>query len=204
HVAAQAAEVVGDAGRLTQVVTNLLTNAINYNRPGGEVFVAVTAVEGEAVVTVADTGCGIPEEDRDHVFERFYRADRARARGLGGTGLGLAICKSIVDAHGGAITYTSEAGRGTTFMVRLPLGAAAPAGPGRRRAGCSFLLPPTLIREGGQRAMSRLFLRASPALAALTLSAVAFVLADDKKDAARKDDKRPPAPDTEKDYVIQS
>jgi heavy metal sensor kinase len=123
HVTTEGAEVVGDPGRLTQVVTNLLTNAINYNRPGGVVAVHVEEGEGEAVLTVADSGCGIPEEDRGHVFERFYRADRARGRGLGGTGLGLAICKSIVDAHGGTITFTSEAGRGTTFVVRLPLAA---------------------------------------------------------------------------------
>jgi two-component system OmpR family sensor kinase len=116
--------VAGDATRLTQVVTNLLTNAINYNRSGGSVSVTLEAAGQEAVLTVADTGCGIPEPDREHIFERFYRVDKARSRELGGSGLGLAICKSIVEAHGGAITFTSEENRGTRFLVRLPLDSA--------------------------------------------------------------------------------
>ncbi len=79
----------------------------------------------EAVLTVADTGCGIPDEDRAHIFERFYRVDKARSRELGGSGLGLAICKSIVAGLGGSIHFTTELNRGTTFVVRLPLGSAS-------------------------------------------------------------------------------
>lgn len=116
----QPAEVVGDAARVGQVVTNLLTNAIRYNREGGTVRVTVVAEGQEAVVRVEDTGVGIPEEHQGHVFERFYRVDAARSREAGGNGLGLAICKSIVEAHGGRIEVQSSAGEGTTFTVRLP------------------------------------------------------------------------------------
>jgi heavy metal sensor kinase len=129
HLSLQAAplEMMGDLTRLSQVVTNLVSNAINYNRPKGNVSVTLEADGGDAVLTVADTGCGIPEEDRLHVFERFYRVDKARSRELGGSGLGLAICKSIVEGHGGSIHFTSEVNRGTTFVVRLPRGSASSA-----------------------------------------------------------------------------
>ncbi|HEX5269579.1 MAG TPA: ATP-binding protein [Gemmataceae bacterium] len=118
--ALEPAEVVGDGVRLAQVLTNLLSNALQYNRTGGEVRVGLTTEPAEAVLAVTDTGCGIPEEDRPYLFERFYRVDKARARASGGNGLGLAICKSIVEAHGGTIGFTTEAGRGSTFTVRLP------------------------------------------------------------------------------------
>jgi heavy metal sensor kinase len=113
-------EVTGDAGRLGQIVTNLLSNAIQYNRPGGAIRVQLSTTDGEAVLEVSDTGCGIPAEDQPHLFERFYRVDKARSRASGGNGLGLAICKSIVEAHGGAIGFESELEKGTTFWVRLP------------------------------------------------------------------------------------
>src|SRR5262249_54813187 len=109
------AEVPGDADRLTRGVPNLGSNAIQYNRPGGEVRVSLGTASGEAVLAVADTGIGIPEADRPHIFERFYRVDKARSRASGGTGLGLAICKSIVAAHGGTIDFESQPGQGTTF-----------------------------------------------------------------------------------------
>jgi heavy metal sensor kinase len=112
--------VMGDAVRLAQVITNLLSNAVQYNRMGGEILVSLKADATEAFFSVSDTGCGIPEESRSHIFERFYRVDRARSRTSGGNGLGLAICKSIVDAHGGAIDFTTELNRGSTFSVRLP------------------------------------------------------------------------------------
>jgi heavy metal sensor kinase len=115
-------EVAGDADSLAQVVTNLLTNAIQYNRPGGQVRLELTEEEEEAVLAVADTGCGVPEEDIPHLFERFYRVDKARSRASGGNGLGLAICKSIVEAHGGTIGLQTEVGLGSTFWVRLPRG----------------------------------------------------------------------------------
>jgi heavy metal sensor kinase len=118
-------DMVGDPGRLTQVVTNLLSNAIHYNRAGGEVGVKLKATQTDVSLSVADTGCGIPDEDQPHIFERFYRVDKARSREEGGCGLGLAICKSIVEAHGGTIGFTSQVGQGTTFVVRLPRGTTA-------------------------------------------------------------------------------
>jgi two-component system, OmpR family, sensor kinase len=114
-----AATVVGDASRLTQVVTNLIDNAIQYNRPGGSVQVRLGAKDGWAELAIEDTGVGIPSEDCPHLFERFYRVDKARSRASGGQGLGLAICKSIVEAHGGTIGFTTEPGKGSTFWVRL-------------------------------------------------------------------------------------
>jgi two-component system, OmpR family, sensor kinase len=116
------AQVLGEAERLGQVITNLLTNALHYNREGGEVRVATRAEGPSAVVAVADTGPGIAAADLPHIFERFYRADQARARAQGRTGLGLAICQAIVQAHGGSIEVSSQPGQGTTFVVRLPLG----------------------------------------------------------------------------------
>jgi len=110
----------GDPERLSQVIVNLLTNAVTYNKPDGEVRVITARRDGSAVLTVADTGVGIAPEDAPQVFTRFYRADKSRAGSTGNTGLGLAICKSIVTAHGGTLDFTSEPGRGTTFTVRLP------------------------------------------------------------------------------------
>lgn len=121
HTALQPAPCRGNADHLTLVVTNLLTNAIHYNRAGGEVHIT-TATEGQhALVTVADTGIGVAAEHVPHIFERFYRADAARTAAQGRTGLGLAITKSIVEAHGGTIEVTSEPGRGSSFTVRLPV-----------------------------------------------------------------------------------
>ena len=112
------AEAFADPERMKQVVTNLLTNAIHYNRDGGKIRVT-TSVEAHAVfLTVADTGRGISEADLPHVFERFYRADKSRSSG--GLGLGLAITKAIVTAHGGTIEVASEKNVGTKVSVRLP------------------------------------------------------------------------------------
>jgi two-component system OmpR family sensor kinase len=110
----------GDADRLDQVITNLLANAIYYNREGGEVRVTTRTVDGFAELTVSDTGPGLAEEDLPHVFERFYRADKSRARAEGRAGLGLAICKAIVEAHGGTISAGSAPGAGAAFTFRLP------------------------------------------------------------------------------------
>ncbi len=115
-VHAETTVMTGDRDRWRDVVTNLVTNAIRYNKAGGRVDVTLK----DRALTVADTGIGIPEADQPHVFERFYRVDKARSRDAGGTGLGLAIAKSIVEAHGGAISFTSREGTGTTFVVRLP------------------------------------------------------------------------------------
>ena len=113
-------EITGDAERLAQVVTNLLTNAIQYNKPEGEVRVKLASQGGLAVLTVSDTGAGISAEDLPHVFKRFYRGDKSRHR-RGNAGLGLAISKAIVEAHGGAIEVSSKENAGTTFTVRLPV-----------------------------------------------------------------------------------
>ena len=113
--------VLGDRERLGQVVTNLLANAIRYNQEGGRVDVRVDQVNGHAMVSVSDNGIGIPTNELPHIFDRFYRVDKARTRAEGGCGLGLAICQSVVEAHGGQITARSEPDHGTTLEVRLPL-----------------------------------------------------------------------------------
>lgn len=115
------AECAGDAEHVAQVVTNLLSNAIHYNRESGTVTIAVRLEGDQGILRVSDTGSGIDAEDQPHIFERFYRADKSRARAEGRTGLGLAICKAIVDAHGGSIEVESRPGSGSTFTVRLPL-----------------------------------------------------------------------------------
>jgi heavy metal sensor kinase len=113
--------VEGDEARLRQVFFNLLDNAINYTPEGGHVEVRVEAVDGLAIATVRDTGEGIPAEHLPHVFDRFYRVDKARSRERGGTGLGLSIVRSVVAAHGGSIELDSALGRGTSARVLLPL-----------------------------------------------------------------------------------
>ena len=115
-----AVECLGDAGRISQVVTNLLTNAIEFNRDQGKIRIVVDADPSGARLQVVDTGEGIPAEDLAHIFERFYRADKSRSRAQGHNGLGLAICKAIVDAHGGSIAVSREVGAGSTFTVKLP------------------------------------------------------------------------------------
>lgn len=112
--------LLGDSGALAQLAVNLIGNAIKYNRPGGRVRVSLTAAPDEILLSVADTGIGIPQADQGKIFERFYRADKARSRRSGGSGLGLAICKAIVEAHGGAIQFDSAPGDGTTFRVAIP------------------------------------------------------------------------------------
>jgi len=115
--------VTGDAVMLRRVVMNLLENGVKYNREGGEVKCSVWRENGTARIEVADDGPGIPGEALPHLFERFFRVERAGARadGVGGTGLGLSICKSLVEAHGGRIDVRSREGVGTTFHVTLPV-----------------------------------------------------------------------------------
>ena len=114
------ARVRGSARDLALLVRNLVDNAIRYTAAGGSVDVALAADDGEAVLTVSDTGVGIPTRDLPRVFERFYRVDRARSRETGGTGLGLSIVRHVVENHGGRVSVDSELGRGTRFEVRLP------------------------------------------------------------------------------------
>jgi len=117
-----------DAARMAQVVSNLVTNAIVYNRPQGQVTVSVGDASGLAVLKVTDTGIGIATHDLPRLFDRFYRVDRARSRDSGGSGLGLAISKSIVEAQQGTIEVTSKLDHGTTFVVRLPKAYCCPRG----------------------------------------------------------------------------
>jgi signal transduction histidine kinase len=132
--------VRADERMISQVVANLMTNAVNYTAPGGRITVRTdTIADGEkkwARLAVVDTGLGIPENELPRLFERFFRGSASRARGVSGTGLGLAICKEILDRHGGRITATSQAGKGSAFTIWLPvqritevMAAAAQAGP---------------------------------------------------------------------------
>ena len=118
--------VAGDRARLKQVIVNLLDNAIKYTPDGGAVKLSVTARNGEAVCEVADNGMGIPAEAVPHVFDRFFRVDKARTRELGGAGIGLSIVKAICTAHHGRVEVESTEGRGSRFRVHLPLVASAP------------------------------------------------------------------------------
>ena len=110
-----------DEDRIEQVMTNLIDNAIRHTPQGGNVKVLIEQQQGYAKISVNDTGIGIPEEDLQYVFERFYKADKARTLGKGGTGLGLAIASNIINTHGGKIYAESEVGKGTSFIFLLPL-----------------------------------------------------------------------------------
>ena len=116
-----AAFVLVDRGRMGQVIANLLSNAIKYTDESGKISISVNAENDKAVLAVEDTGIGITEEDRTRVFERFYRTDKSRTRKTGGAGIGLSISKAIVQANGGTIHCESEAGKGSRFVVTLPI-----------------------------------------------------------------------------------
>ena len=113
--------VEGDRSRLQQVIVNLIANAIKYTQEGGAIEVRVRADGATALLEVSDNGAGISAQALPHVFERFYRADKARSRNSGGAGLGLAIAKAICTAHGAEITVSSQEGHGSCFTVELPL-----------------------------------------------------------------------------------
>ncbi|MDR2973335.1 MAG: hypothetical protein LBV00_01285 [Propionibacteriaceae bacterium] len=115
--------VFGDENGLVTALDNLIGNAVHYSAPGSRVVVAVRVdrAEGNVAIHVIDQGIGIPEHDRDRVFERFYRTDEARSRRAGGTGLGLAIVKHIALSHGGTVTVESQMDAGSTFTVTLPI-----------------------------------------------------------------------------------
>jgi len=116
----------GDRERLGQVIVNLVHNAVKFSPDGGDVVVRVRGADGVVEVAVIDHGIGIARGDRGRIFERFYKVDRARARG-GGTGLGLAIARHVVEGHGGTIRVESQEGAGSTFLVTLPIGQPAAA-----------------------------------------------------------------------------
>jgi two-component system, OmpR family, sensor histidine kinase SenX3 len=124
---ADGVRVLGDLGQLTTAVGNLVENAVNYSPDHTKVAVSVR-VEGElAEVSVTDQGVGIPDQDLNRIFERFYRVDPARSRVTGGTGLGLAIVKHIAATHGGDVSVWSVEGAGSTFTLRLPLSVQSAA-----------------------------------------------------------------------------
>jgi signal transduction histidine kinase len=118
------ASVDADPERLGQVLDNLISNGIKFTPAGGRVDVALEIEGALACVVVADTGAGIPEEEQDRLFERFFRSSTAKRDAVPGTGLGLAITKALVEAHGGRIAFESEDGAGTTFTVELPVADA--------------------------------------------------------------------------------
>jgi signal transduction histidine kinase len=117
--------VRGVESQLSTAVTNLLANAVAYSTGENKIAVAARARSGFAEIAVTDNGIGIPRQDRQRVFERFYRVDQSRASSTGGTGLGLAIVKHVASNHGGAVTVWSEEGLGSTFTLRIPLDATA-------------------------------------------------------------------------------
>ncbi len=112
-------EVLADAERIQQVVTNLLHNAIKFTPPGGNIRIFAYPQDSEVVIAFKDSGVGIPPEDAKRIFERFYKTDRARSKS--GMGLGLAIVKHLVLAHGGSIWLESQPGQGSTFFFSLPI-----------------------------------------------------------------------------------
>ena len=117
--------ILADQARMEQVIANVISNAVKYNRPGGRVEVSAFVEGDQVAVRVKDTGIGIPQEDIPRLFERFYRVDKARSRERGGTGLGLAIAKEIVEQHNGTIQVESQLDQGTAVTIRIP---AAPTG----------------------------------------------------------------------------
>jgi signal transduction histidine kinase len=113
--------VSGDKVKLRQLFINILENAVRYTPADGSVSVSLVRKDLNALISINDTGIGIPSEHLPHIFERFYRVDKARSRADGGVGLGLAIAKYIAESHKGNITVESEVGKGTTFTVTIPL-----------------------------------------------------------------------------------
>jgi signal transduction histidine kinase/CHASE3 domain sensor protein len=121
--AGQNVRVRGDQLRLAQLLGNLVSNAVKFTPEGGTVDVRVVALDGRALLEVADTGIGVPLAEQERMFQRFFRSSRSQEQAVPGTGLGLVICRAIAEAHGGSISFTSTDGVGTTFRVELPLAA---------------------------------------------------------------------------------
>ena len=109
-----------DQDRMTQVLDNLLNNAVKYSPHGGMITVRLMAYQHELILSIQDQGLGVPQQSITHLFERFYRVDKARSRAQGGTGLGLAIAKEVITLHHGRIWVNSIENKGSTFFVALP------------------------------------------------------------------------------------
>ena len=107
--------------KLSLALNNLVENAIKYNQPGGSVQITISRSNGKAILRVADTGCGIPDEYRTSIFEPFFRVDKSRSREMGGAGLGLALVREIAALHGGTVQDEPAEGAGTVFAVALPM-----------------------------------------------------------------------------------
>jgi two-component system sensor histidine kinase BaeS len=124
HLAPQLPFVTGDTHELYRVLANITDNAVAYNQPGGEVVCRTSADAQHVIIEIRDTGSGIAPEDLPHIFDYFYRADKARSLSQGGTGLGLSIAKRIVELHNGSIEVESHIANGSVFRVKLPVAAA--------------------------------------------------------------------------------
>jgi two-component system phosphate regulon sensor histidine kinase PhoR len=127
-------DIAADRRRLTEVLQNLIDNAIQYTPAGGQIMVSGEATDSEVVITVSDTGIGIPQADQPRIFERFYRVDVARSREVGGTGLGLSIAKHLMEAHRGRLWVESEVGHGSQFHFSVPVFDVERSGPRGRGA----------------------------------------------------------------------
>jgi signal transduction histidine kinase len=112
--------IYGDAFQMERALTNILVNAVNYTAEGGQIHIRTRQEQKELIVEIQDNGPGIPAEEHERIFNRFYRGDPARGSGQGGIGMGLAIARKIVEGHGGRIELESEPGKGSTFRVLLP------------------------------------------------------------------------------------
>ena len=106
---------------LYQVLFNLIENGIKYNTPNGHLYISLTSKDNNVEIKIEDTGAGIPEESLPHIFERFYRVDKARSRSSGGSGLGLSIVSNIIKRNNGVISVASSIGKGTTFTLQFPI-----------------------------------------------------------------------------------
>jgi two-component system phosphate regulon sensor histidine kinase PhoR len=121
HVPEEIPRIKGDPDRLSQIFVNVLDNAVKFTPEGGSITVGAEEKAGNVIVTIADTGAGIPREEIQRLGERFYRLDKTRSRKLGGTGLGLSIVKHLMLAHGGKMEIESQLGRGTTVSLFFPI-----------------------------------------------------------------------------------
>lgn len=123
HKECEPLTIQADVNQITVLLKNLIVNAIKYNRPGGEVWVHILKQNSKIMLIVKDNGIGIEEEEQQHIFERFYRVDKGRCKKTGGTGLGLSIVKHIVEYNEGSIELESHFGKGSRFVVWLPMSA---------------------------------------------------------------------------------